>query len=203
MTTVEAPRPAGLAAPTAYTVASAPYQHVRNGTTKGKALIVVDMQNDFVTGVLKTPGAQKVVDSIKAFFRLTDAEFVVTTQDWHVDPGDHFHRWPPHAEAGTYGAQLVDGIDQLPFDGRFFKGQFNSGYSGFDNTGLETWLRERGVTEVEIVGLALDYCVSATAQDAKKLGFKTRVLLDHTAAADKNGEIFALATFQKFGIEAV
>lgn len=175
----------------------------RAGITKGKVLIVVDLQNDFVTGALPVPGGQDVVDSVASLFRTTDAQFVISTQDWHIEPGDHFRRWPIHGEAGTEGAELVSKIDKLPFDHRVFKGQYNSGYSAFDDTGLADWLREHRVTEVEVVGLALDFCVSATAEDAKKLGFKTTVLLDHTAATDKAGKLHTLRTFEKFGIEVI
>lgn len=209
VTSIEAPRPVStpsLIEDPRYLPQPLPQRS--KAITKGKALIVVDMQNDFVSGSLAVPGGRDVVDSIKALYRLTDAEYVVTTQDWHIDPGDHFKRWPIHGEAGTWGAQLVDGIDELPFDARFLKGEHSSGYSGFEahkdgyhNILLGEWLKAHGVTEVEVVGLALDFCVSATAVDAAKAGFKSTVLLNYTAAADPADTDFTLQTFKKFGVE--
>lgn len=175
-----------------------------------KALIIVDLQNDFVTGSLTVPGAEQVAKRIHRHLLQGDllADYVVTTQDWHVDPGDHFTEWPKHCQANTPGAELVDEIKDLPFEARFRKGQYGAGYSGFDGEAygapksimLKEWLTEHGVTEVDIIGIALDHCVKATALDAVKAGFETCVLRPWTAYVDAKSAEEALIEMHQAGV---
>jgi nicotinamidase/pyrazinamidase len=140
-----------------------------------QALIVVDVQNDFCPGgALAVTDGDAVVEPINRMAR--DASFVVATRDWH--PADHGSfadqggRWPAHCVQGTPGADLHAEIDQDQIDAVVDKGRApeRSGYSGFEDTELSRLLSEHEVTTVDIAGLALDYCVKATALDAKRAG---------------------------------
>jgi nicotinamidase/pyrazinamidase len=157
------------------------------------ALIVVDVQNDFCEGgSLAVAGGAEVAASVNALFGSYD--HVVATRDYHINPGAHFSEspdfvdtWPPHCRAGTPGASFHPALDVSGIDAVFSKGAHAAAYSGFegfapDNTPLADWLRARGVTSVDVVGIATDHCVRATALDAAKAGFTTTVRLTHTAA---------------------
>lgn len=153
------------------------------------ALIVVDVQNDFCPGgALAVPHGDEVVEPVNELAR--KAPFVVATRDWH--PPDHSSfasnggPWPVHCVAGTPGAELHPGIDRESIDVVIDKGQVRDteGYSGFEGTELEQLLRERGVKRVDVAGLALDYCVKATALDARRAGFDVVVHRDATRAVD-------------------
>lgn len=154
-----------------------------------RALIVVDMQNDFCPGgALAVPDGDAVVGPVNRL--AAEASFVVATRDWHpVDHGSFAEQggpWPVHCVAGTVGAELHPRIDRGEIDVVLDKGQAREleGYSGFEGTGLEELLRDRGVDEVDVVGLALDYCVRATALDARRAGFDVTVHRDATRAVD-------------------
>lgn len=170
-----------------------------------KALILVDIQNDFLLGgALAVPGGDEVVPVANRLMR--DYELVVATQDWH--PADHrsfasHHAgmsvgevttvdgldqilWPDHCIQGTYGAELaaelnIGGIDRVIRKGT---DRMIDSYSGFyDNdhrkpTDLGDYLKQRGVTAVDVMGLATDYCVKFTALDAVALGFETTLLTE-------------------------
>ncbi|MBC8091327.1 MAG: isochorismatase family protein [Pseudonocardia sp.] len=159
-----------------------------------RALIVVDVQNDFCEGgSLAVTGGAAVAAAISG--RLTGGvgeiwDHVVATRDLHVDPGDHFSAtpdfvtsWPPHCRAGTPGASFHPALDVAPVEAVFDKGAYTAAYSGFEGTGpggvtLRDWLAARDVDEVDVVGLATDHCVRATALDAVAAGLATTVLLD-------------------------
>lgn len=167
-----------------------------------RALIVVDVQNDFCEGgSLAVDGGGAVARSITDLVGHDRAgghyDVVVATKDWHVDPGPHFadpgvdpdfvDTWPVHCVADTDGAAFHVALD-IAVDEVFLKGRHTASYTGFDGgaSGDETvllgdWLAEREVTEVDVVGLATDYCVKATALDALAGGFTTTVLLEHCA----------------------
>ena len=175
-----------------------------------RALIVVDVQNDFCPGgALAVPDGDAVVAKVN---RLADeASFVVATRDWH--PADHGSFaaqggiWPVHCVAGTPGASLHPGIDSGQIDVVVDKGQVAEleGYSGFEGTGLERLLRSRGVDAVDIAGLALDYCVKATALDARRAGFDVTVHRGATRAVEVSpgdGER-AVAELRAAGVEVV
>jgi nicotinamidase/pyrazinamidase len=154
-----------------------------------RALIVVDVQNDFCPGgALAVPGGDAVVDAVNRM--ASDASFVVATRDWH--PPDHGSfsaqggPWPEHCVQETPGAGLHGGIDSDQIDVVLDKGVVSDreGYSGFEDTGLEQLLREHGVDAVDVVGLALDYCVKATALDARRAGFDVTVHRGATRAVE-------------------
>ena len=154
-----------------------------------RALIVVDVQNDFCPGgALAVPDGDTIIDAINRMAR--DASFVVATRDWH--PADHGSfgaqggPWPVHCVRGTPGAELHAAIDEGQIDAIVDKGQASDreGYSGFEDTELERLLRERGVDTVDVAGLALDYCVKATALDAKRAGLNVIVHRDATRAVE-------------------
>jgi nicotinamidase/pyrazinamidase len=165
------------------------------------ALIVVDVQNDFAdpAGSLYVSGASDVVKMVNGEARrATEAgALVVYTQDWHPASTPHFARdggiWPVHCVADSWGAAFHPALDVVgPSVKKGSNGE--DGYSGFTMkdpatgattpTQLEGLLRSQGITKVVVVGLATDYCVSATALDATRLGFGTEVLQDAIAAVD-------------------
>jgi nicotinamidase/pyrazinamidase len=154
-----------------------------------EALIVVDVQNDFCPGgALAVPDGDAVVAPINAL--AARVPIVVATRDWH--PPDHSSfadfggPWPVHCVAGTRGAELVDGVDIARVSAIIDKGlaSDDEGYSGFEATGLGGLLRDRGVDVVHVGGLALDYCVRATALDAVAAGFDVIVHRIATRAVD-------------------
>jgi nicotinamidase/pyrazinamidase len=197
-----------------------------------RALLLVDIQNDFLPGgALAVPRGDEVVEVAN---RLMDqVDLVVATQDWH--PADHgsfasqhhgcnvgdvidLHGlaqtlWPDHCVQGTPGAAFaaglrIDGVDRV-----FAKGSDPGvdSYSGFyDNghrksTGLGEYLKDCGVQEVCIAGLATDYCVKFTALDALHEGFKTKVILDGVrGVGGKPGDVdAALRELRDAGVELV
>jgi nicotinamidase/pyrazinamidase len=170
------------------------------------ALIVVDLQNDFVTGSLAVPDAQDVTEPINRLaegFNRAGAT-VIATKDWHPPAHCSFSPnsglWPIHCVQGSSGADLVSGLRTDVIDTIIHKGMSESAdsYSGFRDdggrrTGLSGLLRERGVTRVFVVGLALDFCVKATADDAADLGFETYIVTDLTRAVDPDHGITSRA----------
>ena len=167
-----------------------------------RALIVVDVQNDFCEGgSLAVAGGAGVASAISEFLGGDGLgyDFVVATRDHHVDPGAHFSdapdyadSWPPHCVAGTPGADFHPNLVNRPFDAVFDKGDHAAAYSGFEGServgdetiGLGDWLDGMRVRSVDVCGIATDYCVKATALDAARHGLATTVLLDLTAAVD-------------------
>ncbi|MHA6796372.1 isochorismatase family protein [Pseudonocardia bannensis] len=160
----------------------------------GRALIIVDVQNDFCEGgSLAVTGGSAVAESISRYVRDAGYDHVVATRDHHIDPGAHFSdspdfvaTWPPHCRAGTPGASFHPALDVAHVEAVFDKGHHAAAYSGFEGaeptgTALRDWLRERGVEAVDVVGIATDHCVRATALDAAAAGFATTVLLEHCA----------------------
>lgn len=160
------------------------------------ALIVVDVQNDFCEGgsLAVSGGAQLATDLAHHLAQHTgNYSHVVATRDYHIDPGAHFsdepdfvRSWPPHCRAGTAGADFHPNLNTSQIEAVFDKGQYSDGYSGFEGqtTGevlLAQWLHDNGVSSVEVVGIATDHCVRATALDAARNGLATRVRLDLTA----------------------
>ena len=161
-----------------------------------RALIIVDVQNDFCEGgSLAVAGGAAVARAVSDRLAASpDYGHVVATKDFHVDPGAHFSdhpdyaaSWPPHCVAPTPQARLPPGSSHRPRWKRYScKGAHAAAYSGFEGadeagTPLADWLRARGVNEVDVTGIATDYCVHATAADAARAGFATQVLLGLTA----------------------
>ncbi|MEV8511394.1 isochorismatase family protein [Dactylosporangium sp. NPDC051484] len=181
-----------------------------------RALIVVDVQNDFCEGgSLAVAGGAAVAASISAALsggQLTGRHWdhVVATQDHHIDPGAHFaahpdylSTWPAHCVVGTAGVGFHPSFDTARVEAVFEKGSYAAAYSGFEGTaegrGLAEWLRERDVTEVDVVGIATDHCVRATALDAVREGFVTTVLLDLTAGVQPATTASALVELREAG----
>jgi nicotinamidase/pyrazinamidase len=183
-----------------------------------QALIVIDVQNDFCPGgALAVPQGDQIVPGINAL--MGDAAVVVLTQDWH--PADHRSfasqhpdgqpfgltqmpygpqvLWPDHCVQGTEGADFHPDLDTDRADliiRKGFRPQIDSYSAFFENdqttpTGLEGYLRTRGVTQLTMVGLATDFCVSFSAQDAARLGFEVQVRLDLCRAIDLDGSLAA------------
>jgi nicotinamidase/pyrazinamidase len=160
-----------------------------------RALIIVDVQNDFCEGgSLAVAGGAAVASQISEVLRDGPERWdhVVATQDHHIDPGDHFSdhpdyesTWPVHCVAGTPGANFHPNLDTDRLEAVFTKGEHAAAYSGFEghsgSIGLAAWLRMHDVDLVDVVGIATDHCVRATAIDAAREGFVTSVLLDLTA----------------------
>jgi nicotinamidase/pyrazinamidase len=162
-----------------------------------RALVIVDVQNDFCEGgSLAVAGGGEVARKISRYLADGGYSYVVASRDFHVDPGGHFsaepdyvNSWPPHCVVGTTGADFHPDLDTSGIEMVFSKGAHTAAYSAFEGsddagTGLADWLRARGVTEVDVVGIATDYCVRATSIDAARAGFTTQVLLGLTAAVD-------------------
>ena len=183
-----------------------------------RALIVVDVQPTFCEGgALGVAGGNAVAQAIAEHAdRHRDRyDLVVTTQDWHIDPGSHFSdepdfvdTWPPHGVAGTPEAELHPALADLGQDVRLKKGAYAAAYSGFeaaDEHGRElaTVLDEARISEVEIVGIAESHCVKATALDAVGLGLRTRVLTDLTVPVTPEQGAQARAAMAAAGAELV
>jgi nicotinamidase/pyrazinamidase len=180
-----------------------------------RALIIADVQNDFCEGgSLAVAGGTAVARAISRY--LADGPgyaHVVATKDFHIDPGEHFSEspdyvasWPRHCVVGTPGADFPPEFDPAGVEAVFTKGHHSAAYSGFEGTDengttLADWLRQRGVDEVDIVGIATDYCVVATATDATEAGFSTRVLLDLTAGVAPESTAKAVEDMRAVGVE--
>src|SRR4030095_1262390 len=172
-----------------------------------RALIVADPQRSSCGGgSLGVAGGAAAVSRIDKLLNSDHGyAYVVATRDHHIDPGSHFadepdfvDSWPPHCVVGTLGAEFHDELTFRDFSTVVYKGQYEPAYSAFegvteDGETLSAWLRARGVDQLDICGIATDYCVHATALDAVREGFETTVLLDLTAAVapDRVAEIAA------------
>jgi nicotinamidase/pyrazinamidase len=191
-----------------------------NAPEARRALIVVDVQNDFCEGgALEVTGGNDVAASVAAFIDLHGDSYdaLAATRDWHVDPGDHFAgpegpdfetRWPPHCIAGTQGAELHPLLARQRFDAIFDKGAFEAAYSGFEGrtrsgADLESWLDNRHISRVDICGLATDYCVRETALDAHRSGLDTRLLVDLAAGVSAERTRTAIAEMERAGVEVI
>ena len=185
---------------------------------RNRALIVVDVQPTFCEGgALGVAGGHAVAKAIAdhAARHRDRYDLVVTTQDWHIDPGAHFSdepdfvdTWPPHGVAGTPEAELHPALADLKPDARLKKGAYAAAYSGFDATDddgreLATVLDDARISEVETVGIAESHCVKATALDAVALGLHTRVLTDLTVPVTPEQGAQARAAMVAAGAELV
>ncbi|WP_328538509.1 isochorismatase family protein [Streptomyces sp. NBC_00344] len=185
-----------------------------------RALIVVDVQNDFCEGgSLAVAGGADVAAAITELIGQAAACYrhVVATRDHHVDPGNHFssdpdyvHSWPVHCVAGTEGVgfhpNFAPVVASGAIDAVFDKGAYAAAYSGFeglDENGVTPadWLRAREITAVDVVGIATDHCVRATALDAAGAGFGTTVLLNLTAGVAAQTTARALDEMREAGVE--
>jgi nicotinamidase/pyrazinamidase len=181
-----------------------------------RALIIVDVQNDFCEGgSLAVAGGAAVAAAISSLLANPAHGYahVVATTDYHIDPGSHFsdspdywQSWPPHCVAGTPGAAFHPAFDTGGVEAVFRKGAHAAAYSGFEgvderDTPLGDWLRGHDVDQVDVVGIATDYCVRATAADALAAGFSTRVLLGLTAGVDPRTTAESIAALRDAGVD--
>lgn len=186
-------------------------------TEPKKALIITDVQNDFCEGgSLAVDGGAAVVRGINELLAAGPGyAHVVATKDFHIDPGSHFSdqpdfvgSWPVHCVAETTGAEFHPDLDTAPIEAVFTKGHHSAAYSGFEGTDdegtpLAEWLRARDVDRVDVVGIATDYCVKATAADAAAAGFTTRVLLGLTAGVSPATSADAVDALRAAGVDVV
>jgi nicotinamidase/pyrazinamidase len=183
-----------------------------------RALIITDVQNDFCEGgSLAVTGGAAVARGITDFLAACadDYDRIIATRDFHIEPGHHFSdhpdyvdTWPPHCVAGTPGAEFYPALDGTRVEEVFTKGEYAAAYSGFEGTSgdgqpLVIWLRDRAITDVDVVGIATDHCVRATAADAVAEGFGTRVLLPLTAGVLPMTTEEALRELRTAGVELV
>lgn len=183
-----------------------------------RALVIVDVQNDFCEGgSLGVQGGAATAAAISRYLKAEEGRYthIVATRDYHIDPGGHFsanpdfaESWPPHCVVGTPGAEFHPNFDTSRVETVFSKGEHTAAYSGFEGTDdagtlLADWLRQHGVDELDIGGIATDYCVRATALDAVREGFRTRVLAGLTTGVDRATTDAALAEMASRGIELV
>lgn len=184
--------------------------------TSNTALVVIDVQNDFCSGgKLAVPGGEKVVAGVNALMHQHDA--VILTQDWH--PADHTSfasqhanaapydlvdmpygaqvLWPDHCVWGSHGAAFHNDLHIDPADliiRKGFRREIDSYSAFFENdhttpTGLHGYLQERGIKHLTMVGLALDFCVNYSAQDAAKLGYDVQIQQELCRAIDLDGSL--------------
>lgn len=179
------------------------------------ALVIVDVQNDFCPGgSLATERGDEVARKIGEHqaTRGDDYAHVIATQDWHIDPGAHFSEdpdfvdsWPVHCVAETEGAAMHRDVDADAIEAYFRKGERTAAYSGFEGAAegvsMKDWLQERGVEKLDVVGIATDHCVRATALDALEAGFEVRVLTELCAPVDEARGEAALQELVKAGAQ--
>ena len=190
--------------------------HTGPGARARRALIVVDVQPTFCEGgALAVTGGNAVAERIAAHLssHRGDYDLVVTTQDWHIDPGEHFSSepdfvdtWPVHGVADSAEARIHPALDGLVAVAAVKKGQYAAAYSGFegvddDGRSLDDILRAAGIEEVDVVGLAESHCVKDTALDAVREGYRVRVLTDLTEPVSPELGHAAQADMRAAGIE--
>ena len=187
-------------------------------STTHRALIVVDVQPTFCEGgALGVTGGNDVARGVAEFAATHRDRYdlVVTTQDWHVDPGSHFSdtpdfvdTWPPHGVAGTPEAELHPALSELAPDVSVRKGEYVAAYSGFEGVDAEgralgAILADAGITDVDVVGIAESHCVRATTLDALTLGLRARVLTDLTVPVTPEQGTAARAEMAAAGAELI
>ncbi len=188
-----------------------------------RALVIVDVQNDFCEGgSLDVAGGADVARRVADLVTTSADRYaaVVATADWHHDPGDHWapagtdpdysQTWPVHCRVGSGGEDfhpaLAPALPQI--EAVFRKGHHSAAYSGFEGftgeadatEGLAEWLRGRDVEAIDVVGIATDFCVMATAVDGARAGFDVTVLVDLTAGVAEDSTATALDTMRHAGV---
>lgn len=188
-----------------------------------KALFIIDVQNDFIEGgALGVQGGTAVANGIsKLLAQHPDTyDFVIASRDWHDadnDNGGHFAddeepdfetTWPVHCVAGTYGAEYHDELTTRAIDHHVRKGQGQPAYSIYEGVTEEggtvhQLLDANGVTQVDVAGLATDYCVRASALDALEHGRQVRIITDLVAGVDPQASRAAIAELAAAGADLV
>ncbi|WP_030556977.1 isochorismatase family protein [Streptomyces exfoliatus] len=186
----------------------------------GRGLIVVDVQKDFCEGgSVPVAGGARIATAIADLIEQSadgDYQYIVATRDHHIDPGSHFSdtpdfkdSFPVHCVAGGEGGDFHPNFAPAATGGKidavFFKGAHSASKSGFEGadehgTSLTDWLRAREVDPVDVVGIATDHCVRATALDAVKAGFRTRVRLDYSVGVAPDTTATTLEDFRQAGV---
>lgn len=184
------------------------------------ALLIVDVQNDFCPGGALPAKDGNLVGERIAQLVLSEHNYdlVLTTRDWHIDPGTHFSTkpdfldtWPKHCRANTIGAEFHPALelafDRRPADDIFPKGQYTPVYSGFEGACrgelLGDYLARQEVNDIDLCGIATDFVVRETAMDALKQGFRVRVLTDLIAAITEEYGDLALIEMEEAGATLV
>lgn len=203
---------------------------VSSGSHPAKAaLLLVDVQRDFCEGgSLAVEGGAGVAGRIGAYLDAVAGRYaaIAASRDWHIEPGRHFasamgkdakpdfvDSWPDHCVAGTEGAEYhpaVSAAVSRHVQAEFRKGRYEAAYSAFEGTlgedyeeALIEWLLDRGIEAVEVVGIATDYCVSATALDSVSAGFRTGVLVDLVAGVAEETSRAALEELTRSGVQLI
>ena len=183
-------------------------------------ILIVDVQNDFTEGgALGTQGGAAVAAAITEHLRTHAYDLVAASRDWHDADGDnggHFaagepdfvDTWPVHCVAGTTGAEYHPALDALAIDVHIKKGQGKPAYSAFEGTTddgeeLAAVLEEQGIDELDVVGIATDHCVKASALDAAAAGLRVRVIDGLTSAVSPETRASALDALREAGVEVV
>ena len=167
-------------------------------------------------------GGTAVARRISRWLRDHHASYttVIATRDWHIEPGAHFsdtpdyvNSWPVHCRAGTEGARFHPALDTYVdfasiVDTVVSKGQYSGAYSGFEGTAhdgrsLNEVLRSQKIERLDVVGLATDYCVKATALDGRRLGYRDRLLVPLCAGVSDAGETKAIDEMKEAGVQIV
>ncbi|MFT4245285.1 MAG: isochorismatase family protein [Micrococcaceae bacterium] len=171
-----------------------------------KALLVVDVQNDFCEGgSLAVEGGAQAATDITSYIEENgdNYDYIIASKDWHIEPGSHFSdnpdfvdSWPPHCVVGTEGSEFHPNLQFRDFDAVFYKGQYDAAYSAFEGVLADTddsskydtdvtlsdWLNKNDIKQLDLVGIASEYCVQASAEDSAKNDLNTTVLIELTAA---------------------
>ena len=189
-----------------------------------RALFIIDVQNDFCEGgSLAVVGGAAVAAGITAYLEdhRNDYDFVIASRDWHdgdSDNGGHFatapatpdfvESWPVHCVAGTPGAEYHSNLDVGFIDVHIEKGQGKPSYSIFEGTtpdgiSLSDLLADLEVDQIDVVGIATDYCVLASATDARDAGFEVRVIPELTAGVAAESTAAALVSMKESGCQLV
>lgn len=188
------------------------------------ALFVIDVQNDFCEGgALACQGGAQVASNITAYLKTSknNYDFVIASRDWHSpnsENGGHFpvsgnqpdfvNTWPLHCIAGEPGADYHPNLDQSLIDIHIKKGQGQHGYSIFEGIAdsgeqIRDLLSRLEISQVDIVGIATDYCVRASALDAKQFGLEVRVITSLTAGVAANSTEAAIDELVDAGVQVV
>jgi nicotinamidase/pyrazinamidase len=192
--------------------------------TEQRALLIIDVQNDFCEGgALACPGGAQVAASISDYLKTEKPRYraVIASRDWHTPNdrnGGHFAApgeqpdfvttWPLHCIAETEGANYHPNLDASRIDAHIYKGQGANGYSIFEGVtergeSMADLLARLEVTQVDVVGIATDYCVRASALDARNQGLQVRVLTDLIAGVAPESSAAALNELRGAGVETV
>lgn len=207
---------------------SSSHTHEADAGPTHRCLVIVDVQNDFCPGgALGCEGGDTVATGISDYVRRPDItakyDFIVGTNDWHIDPGSHFappgvepdfvETWPVHCKVGTPGADSHPNLDVSSVDYWFLKGEYEAAYSGFEGylegtdeasgggqpERLGPWLRKQGIEFIDVCGIATDFCVKATVLDGIAEGFTVTLLPDLCAGVAPDSSAKALQEMKHAG----